>query len=123
MSFGYDGNGNLSSVTDVNGGITDFGYDTSHRMVQMRETRFHSDGALPTAPSSCTGSGTTHAVTNHYDSNGRVDCQWDANGNKTSFDYTSIAGATKITDPAGNVDGRLLQSRCHGRHDRGVRNL
>ena len=103
VSYGYDGSGNLASVTDVNGGITDFGYDSSHRVVQMRQTRYHSNGSLPTPPSSCSGSGTSDTVTNHYDGSGRIDCQWDANGNKTSFDYTSISGATKVTDPVGNV--------------------
>ena len=125
MTYSYT-SGNLTSVTDVAGGISAFGYDGSNRLVQVRSARFHSDGALPTPPSSCAGSGTSHTVTNHYDSSSRVDCQWDQNSNETTFSYTgtpgtAVGGTTTITDPVGNVtvDGyeygvRVLQTRGSG---------
>jgi RHS repeat-associated protein len=107
VTYSYDANGNLISVTDVNGGITDMAYDSSHRMTLMRMPNFHSDGALGSGPSSCTSTPTTHTVNNHYDSSSRVDCQWDAKGNKTTFAYsgspqTDAGGSTIITDPVGN---------------------
>lgn len=107
VQYGYDGSGNLTSVTDLNGGITDFAYDGSHRMTLMRMPNFHSNGALGTAPSSCTSTPVSDAVNNHYNSSGQVDCQWDQNGNKTTFTYsgtpqTTAGGTTVITDPSGN---------------------
>ena len=125
VTYSYT-SGNLTSVTDVNGGISDFGYDSSSRLVQMRSARYHSNGTLPTPPSSCSGSGTSDTVTNHYDGSGRVDCQWDQNDNETTLSYagspgTAAGGTTTITDPAGNVtvDGyaygvRVLETRGSG---------
>jgi YD repeat-containing protein len=38
--FAYnDGQGNLTDVTDVNGGITHFAYDANHRMLTMVDPR------------------------------------------------------------------------------------
>ena len=106
VSYGYT-SGNLTSVTDVNGGITDFGYDSSNRMVLMRAPNFHANGALGAAPSSCSGTPVADAVNNHYDSSGRVDCQWDPKGQQTTLSYsgspqTQSGGTTIITDPSGN---------------------
>lgn len=106
VSYGYT-SGNLTSVTDVNGGITDLAYDASSRMTLMRAPNFHSNGALGTAPASCSSTPIADAVNNHYDSTGRVDCQWDPKGQKTTFAYsgspqTAGGGTTIVTDPAGN---------------------
>jgi RHS repeat-associated protein len=81
-SFLYDGSGNLQTVTDVGNGQWTFGYDTNHRMTTMQNPRLNT-------------------VTNHYDSNNRVDWQEDELSRRTCFDYTSIPGGTKITDPSG----------------------
>jgi YD repeat-containing protein len=91
VMFQYnDGNGNLTDAFDVNGGHWQYTYDSSHRMTTMRDPEC-------VLTSGCTG------VQNVYDSQGRVSSQTDPLGRATSFDYTSIAGATKVTDPAGNV--------------------
>jgi YD repeat-containing protein len=107
VSYSYDGSGNLQEVTDVNGGDTDFAYDGSHRMTIMRAPNFHGNGSLGSGPSTCSSTPTSDAVNNHYDGSGRVDCQWDPEGNKTTFSYsgspfTASGGTTIVTDPAGN---------------------
>lgn len=91
VSFAYtDGQGNLTEVTDVNGGVTKFAYDGAHRVLTML------DPNQAAAPS-------PRPVTNHYDGAGRVDWQSDFLGRTTYFDYTSIPGATKVTDAKGNA--------------------
>ncbi|HUP70393.1 MAG TPA: DUF6531 domain-containing protein [Acidimicrobiales bacterium] len=85
VAFSYDGAGNLSDITDVAAGNWHFTYDGAHRMLTMRSPR------------------QAGLVTNHYDGSGRVDWQSDPLGRTTYFDYTTIAGATKVTDPRGNV--------------------
>lgn len=90
VGFAYDGAGNLSDVTDVGGGVTHFTYDGSHRLLTMLDP--NQAGKPNPVP-----------VTNHYDNSGRVDWQSDFMGRTTFFDYTSIPGATKITNPKGNV--------------------
>ncbi|MBV8979926.1 MAG: PD40 domain-containing protein, partial [Acidimicrobiia bacterium] len=104
VTFDYaDNNSNLTDVTDVGGGHSQFAYDGSHHVVEMRSANFASDGAMPTPPSSCSPStGPAHVTANVYDAQGRVICQYDPDGNKTSFDY-STPGTTKVTDPRGNV--------------------
>jgi RHS repeat-associated protein len=92
VGFAYnDGAGNLTDVTDVRGGVTHFTYDASHRMLTMLD------------PNQA-GSPTPVPMTNHFDAQGRVDWQKDFMGRQTSFDYTSIPGSTKVTDPKGYVE-------------------
>lgn len=110
VGFAYNGAGNLIDVTDVGGGHTTFTYDTSHRVLTMRSPRFFGDTTTVPSP----------VVTNHYDAAGRVDWQSDPLGRTTSFDYTSIPGTTKVTDPKGNVAldrynaDRLLVAQTRG---------
>jgi RHS repeat-associated protein len=109
VSFTYDGNGDLTEVVDAGGGHTTFTYDSSHRMLTKRRPKFHGDTTTTPTP----------VVTNHYDSSGRVDWQSDELGRTTSFDYTSVASSTKVTDPRGNAilytyrDG-VVVSETHG---------
>jgi RHS repeat-associated protein len=93
LTYGYDGAGNLTDVIDVGGGHWTFTYDGAHRLLTMRSPRFFGDTSTTPSP----------VVTNHYDDAGRVDQQTDPLGRTTSFDYTSIADSTKVTDPKGNV--------------------
>jgi RHS repeat-associated protein len=83
-------NGDLTSVTDPTGKTWTFGYDANHRLTTMLDPAQQSS-ANPTL------------LTNAYDATGRVTAQSDFDGNTTTFDYTSIAGATKITSPEGRV--------------------
>jgi len=87
VSFAYnDGQGNLTDVTNVGGGVTHFTYDSSHRLVtELDPNQAGSSSPVP--------------MTNHYDSSGRVDWQTDFLGRKTTFDYATVPGATLISDP------------------------
>jgi len=85
LLYGYDGAANLTDVTDVGGGNTHFTYDANHFLQTVRDPR-----------------GNT-VETNTYDAYGRVTDQKDGLLRDTTIDYTSIPGATKVTDPKGNV--------------------
>jgi RHS repeat-associated protein len=93
VQFAYDGNGDLTGVTDADGGVTQFTYDPSHQMTTVRQPKYAGDTTTTPSP----------VLTNQYDAAGRVTAQTDQVGRTTTFDYTSIANATKITDPKGNV--------------------
>lgn len=90
VSYSYDGSGNLTSVTDPTGAVIGYTYDSSHRLLTMLDPNQH--GVSSPTP-----------LTNVYDTAGRVTSQTDFAGRTTTFDYTSISGATKVTDPAGLV--------------------
>jgi RHS repeat-associated protein len=93
LTYSYDGAGNLTDVIDAGNGHWTFTYDASHRLITMRTPRFYGDTTTTPTP----------VTTNHYDASGRVDWQSDQLGRTTTFDYTSIPGSTKATDPKGNV--------------------
>lgn len=94
VSFQYlDGSGNLTDAIDPAGGHWQFGYGANHRMATMRKPKYYAD--TTTSP--------TPVTTNHYDAEGRVDWQDDPLGRRSTFDYSSIPGATKVTNPKGNV--------------------
>lgn len=98
VTYAYDGAGNLTDVTDVNGGNTHFTYDAEHRMLTMR---------MPNQAPGVPGS-TSATVTNVYDGQGRVVEQTDQLGRTTKFSYSGeplgeAGGTTTITDPKGNV--------------------
>lgn len=97
VSYGYDSAGNLVDVTDVAGGDTHFGYDAAHRMVNMR---------LPDQAPGVPGA-TGAALTNVYDSSGRVVEQVDQLGRRTAFAYNGEplgpnGGWVTVTDPVGD---------------------
>jgi RHS repeat-associated protein len=104
-SFGYDGNGNLTSITDRRGKVTSFGYDTANSTAA-----FDHDMTSMTPPNGQTGgshAGDAWAIT--YDSLGRVSTQTDPQGLETSLSYfgnnlSPEGGTTTITDPHGNVE-------------------
>ena len=99
-TFGYnDGNGNLTDVTDVNGGHTHFVYDPSHRVINLYDPVCYAAG------SSCnSGDG----LVNVYDASNRITSQQDDMGRTTTMAYTgapgtSSGGTTTVTDALGNV--------------------
>jgi YD repeat-containing protein len=120
--YTYNGSGDLTEVADVGGGKTDFAY-TNHAMVTMRMPNF-AGPSLPAPVGNCTAStGPLNVISNHYDANGRVDCQYDQLGRRTTFAYTLDGSnnitATTVTDPAGHqtVDsfsGGFLTTRVVG---------
>ncbi|MDP2709885.1 MAG: RHS repeat-associated core domain-containing protein [Solirubrobacteraceae bacterium] len=94
LSYTYDGSGNLTHVVDVNGGTTTFGYDGSHRVLTMRMPGHFGDTTTVPVPE----------FTNVYDGEDRVVSQTDPLGREMLFDYTTVPGSTRITDPEGNVE-------------------
>lgn len=130
-SLGYNGSGQLSTITDPAGRALTLGYTganlTSITDVAGRTVTYaYNDGAgnLTDVVDANGGSwhygyGATHLlttitdprggmVTNHYDTANRVDWQTDALTRKTTFLYTGDplsagGGSTTTTDPKGNA--------------------
>lgn len=106
VRYAYDGAGDLTDVTDVNGGNTHFTYDAAHHMLSMR---------MPNQAPGVPGS-TGAAITNVYDGQGRVIEQTDQLGRTSKFSYSgeplgAAGGTTTITDPKGNV---IVQNYQYG---------
>jgi RHS repeat-associated protein len=78
VGYTYDASGRLWKVTDPANGVTEYTYDTSHRMLTLKDAR-----------------GITY-LTNHYDANGRVDLQTQADSTTYQFAYT-LDGTGKVT--------------------------
>jgi YD repeat-containing protein len=89
VGYTYDGSGRLWKVTDPASGVTEYTYDTSHRMLTLKDAR------------------SIVFLTNHYDANGRVDLQTQADTTTYQFAYTLDAlgrvERTDVTDPRGHV--------------------
>jgi len=88
VGYAYDTDGHLRTVTDTNGGVTTYGYE-SGRLKLITDAR-----------------GTVY-LTNEYDANGRVSRQTMPGGATYSIAYTTDASnkvtATQLTDPRGHV--------------------
>lgn len=85
VHFSYDLNGNLSSVTDVDSGVTNFTYDALHRITAI---------TLPLGDT---------LLTNIYDSSGWVIAQSDVYNETTTFSYDiPDTGFVTITYPDNN---------------------
>jgi RHS repeat-associated protein len=97
ISYAYnDGNGNLTDVTDVNGGNWHYGYDANHLLTTFRDAR-------------------SNTTTNHYNAQNQVDWQKDPLLRLTQFAYTGSSlspagGTTTITDRKGNMEYDQYQS-------------
>ena len=99
--FAYDGNGNLTSLTDARGHAWTFTYDAQHRLRTETDRR----GIV--------------VLTNTYGGDGRIASQADAAGQLTTFVATHLAGnrlQVVVTPPSGNAitqvydaNGQLLQ--------------
>ncbi|MEA2645411.1 MAG: hypothetical protein QOE92_494 [Chloroflexota bacterium] len=122
VDYGYDGQGNLTDVSDLNHSHSQFGYSTgSHLMTSMRD---------PNCVLATTGCNAGQGVQTHYDAANRADWQKDELGHQTTLDYSSIPGATKITDPAGHVSVqyfswglRVAETRGYGTPEAGTWNF
>jgi RHS repeat-associated protein len=93
VHYGYDSSGDLTSVTDVNGGVSSFTYATHLMTADL-------DPACTATPG-CTGTVVA------YNGQGRVAAQTDPLGHKTTFAYrgnylSATGGTTLITDPSGH---------------------
>lgn len=97
----YDGNGNLTSLTDARGHAWTFTYDAQHRLLTETDRR----GVV--------------VLTNTYAGDGRVASQADAAGQLTTFAATPLVGGrlqVVVTPPSGNAitqvygaNGQLLR--------------
>ncbi len=89
IAYSYDAAGRLASVTDAEGGITRYTYDGQHRMLTIRDPRG------------------TVALTNEYDTAGRVVRQTRADLTEYRFAYSLDPSGrvvrTDVTDPRGVV--------------------
>jgi RHS repeat-associated protein len=94
VSFAYDGNGDLVTITDPRGSNWGFTYDGVHRLTSKVD-----------------GRGIT-TLTNSYDSSDRVVEQQDAAGHSTTYGYTSGASGLTvlITPPSGNAVTHLYDN-------------
>jgi len=102
FTYAYDATGRLTKVTDPLNGERNYTYDSNHRLLTAKDPR------------------NTTAVTNEYDTNGRVSKQTLADGNYFTYAYTLTSGKvtrTEITDQRGKVrrvdfdaDGRISSS-------------
>jgi RHS repeat-associated protein len=99
VGYTYDASGRLWKVTDPANGVTEYTYDTSHRMLTLKDAR-----------------GITY-LTNHYDANGRVDLQTQADSTTYSFAYTLDGNGkvtqTDVTNPRGFVERYTFNSSGH----------
>lgn len=89
VAYTYDASGRLFQVTNPESGVTEYGYDTSHRMLTVRDARGN------------------FKVTNLYDANGRVQKQTYADASTHLFAYTLNASnkvvQTDVTRERGDV--------------------
>ncbi|MFC0626798.1 DUF6531 domain-containing protein [Kribbella deserti] len=124
-TYGYDGNGNIWTVTDHTGQVTNYGYDAVGRLVseappglQPVKYTYDADGARLSATSPSGASVTKWT----YDADGRQITQTDPRGNATGAipaDYTTTYGY----DAAGNQLtlkdklGRITSKTYDGRNN------
>ena len=96
VGYTYNANGELWKVTDPASGMTEYTYDGSHRMLTLKDAR-----------------GITY-LTNHYDANGRVDLQTQADTTTYAFAYT-LDGSGKVTNAnVTNPRGFVKRSTFNG---------
>jgi RHS repeat-associated protein len=130
-SYTYDSAGDLTSVTDPDGGTTTYTYDSSGNRLtatdpdgretvwtyddyhdvltttlpggQVTTTTYNSDHA-PTSVSRTLVGTPDHTVTTSYtyEPDGQLATVTDPDGNTTSYGYDSAGDLTSVTDPDGN---------------------
>lgn len=114
FAYGYDANGNQTSVTDPDNHVTTYVYDNANRLTDVtnpaghtRSTRYDDAGNI-TSTTEATGAKTTY----HYDAAGRLHHVVGPRGNATGGDpatdttnygYDNEGYPTSVTDPSGAV--------------------
>jgi len=90
VSYAYDANNNLVSVTDPSGKVTSFGYDTNNTDVGMRQNL--TSMTDPNGVVTRFGYDSIHRVTSITRDVGGVNAQ-------TVYDYITVDGHTRVADP------------------------
>lgn len=88
-SYGYDPDGNLTSVTDPLGNKTTYSYDALNRKTSLTTPRGNVAGC------GCASQYTTNYA---YDANGNLTSVTDPLGNQTQYSYDAADRQTSITD-------------------------
>jgi YD repeat-containing protein len=117
----FDGTtGQLLSITDRNGNITQLTYDTSHRLVTVTDPAarhlYFGYGSptslLVTSVTSDFGMSLSYA----YDTSGRLTQVTEPDSNTLNFAYNSMSLITSVTD----TDGKVLESHTYDSIGRGL---
>lgn len=82
----YDLAGNMKSVIDPRGNVTEYGYDAAHRLIQVKDATGHT------------------YVPFEYDKVNNQTSVIDANGHRTGYEFDGLNRPVKMTDPEGNVE-------------------
>lgn len=118
-TYGYDANGNLTSIIDPLGHETDSTYDAINRLSSVTDALSHTTSYSYDANSNLTSKTDplAHSVSNAYDDLNRLTSATDGRSKTTSFAYDAAGNRTSVTDPLGNITsysyddaGRLVSS-------------
>jgi YD repeat-containing protein len=108
----YDGNHRITSAEDNLGRSVSYSYDPQGRLIQVTDANsgvwtYRWDPTKIDQMTSLTDARQIQFLQNHYDGNGRVDRQTQADGTTFIFNYTVDVNnnitRTQVTDPNGNV--------------------
>lgn len=125
ISYTYDTNNNVTTITDANGNTTNYSYDTKGNITQMTDalgnteiytyepvfnqlsSKTDRNGQVYTFVHNALGNVTQINMpegvseTYSYTSFGKLDSHTDANGNTTTYTYDTFGYVNSITDGAG----------------------
>jgi RHS repeat-associated protein len=96
ITYGYDDNGNLTSMTDSTG-TTSWTYDAMGRVTKK---------ALPSSANACSGQ---TGMTYTYDKDGNLTAYCDASGT-TNYTYDAANNNTSVTEPGGTSGCKIAKS-------------
>jgi RHS repeat-associated protein len=103
-TYGYDANGNLTSLKDPLNHETDYGYDVLNRQTSITDPLGHKTDYGYDADSNLTSvtDPLTHTTSYGYDDLNRRVSMTDARGKTWSYGYDADGNLTSVTDPLGN---------------------
>ena len=93
VSYNYDSNDDLVSVTDIGGNETEFSYDNAHFLTGITDPRG------------------VRVARNEYDNDGRLVAAVDASGNRILYDHDIAGRRTEVTDRLGNTTLYIYDGR------------
>ena len=104
-AYGYDNNGNLTSVTDPLGHETDYGYDVDNRRTSVTDPLGHETDYGYDANDNITSTtdALSHSVARAYDDLNRLISLTDGRGKETDYGYDPAGNLTSVTDPLSHL--------------------